>query len=343
MLLLCLALSTSIVVGGCQLIARAPSSPLASPRAITTQAGRYYGVAWLPGDWIVVGFSTNEDSRSHLWKMRPDGSQFTMLPLADPACRIADYQAPVALGDGRLGFVKACSGPSGPANRSLWAYDLASGASQQLAAIPDQDVVDFYSWKSDLSSGWFSSGSQICEGIAAMDRTGIQPLDVTVGDGYVAFTLQQAYVSGTQQPDCPNVGWAIWPAWSARNEVAFFASTAAAPMSGFDRDDAPASIYLWSEGEPRARPILNGLSLPRSLAWSPTGVRLSVSGLLDSVGGTWILDPAAGDPPTRLTSGRLDWVAWSPSGDRLAGVNHTDRYASPAERVAVVDVPQQSR
>jgi hypothetical protein len=81
----------------------------ATPSPVPIGVHDFAGIAWPSGGWLVVGLNPdNVSAPNEIWRLRPDGLGFRRLSLPDdPACQRTDYLSPVALPDGRAGFVKA--------------------------------------------------------------------------------------------------------------------------------------------------------------------------------------------------------------------------------------------
>lgn len=337
-----LTLTAALLLATCSQSGPEDSPSSAPTETLSLAPGDYSGVAWLPTDWLVVAHRADPretGSVARLYRLRPDGSGFEQLPLGDdPTCRRTDYAVPTALPDGRLGFAKGCSGPAGPAEWSLWAYDLEAEQAQLLASVPRSP--DWYSWRSNMEVAWFSAGSQICQGIAATGPGGDQQIPLRVGDGSASFTLAETFAS-TGAGDCVSVGWADQPAWSADDRVAFFASVEAAGIDGQARLDAPASLYLWFPEDDTAASRLSGIRAPRGLRWSPAGDQLAFSGHIDGAGdGTWLFRP--GDQRLLMISPQsVAWLDWSPSEDELVGIVSLASDAGRQDRLVRMPLPEE--
>jgi Tol biopolymer transport system component len=126
-----------------------------------------------------------------------------------------------------------------------------------------------------------------------------------------------------------------WPDWSPDGTtIAFAASTAAIGLSDPSRLDQPFSIWTLDLQSSSTHAILSGVVEPRSLRWSPDGASLAFAGTVSGRPGTWILTPATGS--VRLINPSvLAWLAWSPNGSELVGVQPVSSDLSELVTVSV--------
>ena len=288
----------------------------------------YFGITWLPSDWIVVALWEEPDAPGSiftLWRLRPDGTNFERLAV-DPGreCDITSYSAPTALADGRLAALERCT-VNDNAELSIVAFDIDSLERQELSALGYAPA--WFAWNPTLDRGLFESGSELCQSLAWMTRDGMEPAEITVRDGDREFRLDEAF---EPEGECDG-GRANWPAWSPDGEeVAFMASPQSVGFTGMRRLDVPWNLYVVGVGESEARRIGDfEVRYPRGLTWSPDGAWLAFSGEVSGQGeGTWLFERET-ERVTNVSNRAMDWLAWSSDGVELVAIFDPDPSETP--------------
>ena len=304
-----------------------------APATVSLPPGEVFGLAWLKDDWLVTNYSADPVGvfgDSPLWRFRPDGSDFAEIEFPqDPTCRLLEYIRPVALSDGRLGYVREClkagMSPGEEFEASLGALDLATGQTELLAPVVSgvgYAGIASFDWDPTIGAGLISIGSGICQGIEWVDQDGPRPIDLVISDGDHQLNLADEF--RRKSTDCSATGTADGPARSWKDRaVAFFASPASVGTEGQARLDAPSSLYIADPRLKTASPRLNGIQPRSGLAWSPDGRWLAFVGKVKDLGkGAWLFDTTSS---TLRRFSRLDVgeMAWSPDGLRIAAIEQT--------------------
>jgi hypothetical protein len=169
-------------------------SAVAPIRLLNVPPADYYGAAWVGPDTLVLGWlppsPAGAPSKSaHLVELGPDATETRPLPFvpSTTACWRIEETNPIALPDGRLGFLRACQPADNPdasvTYYDIVAVDLRTRAQEVLTQLGDPSVsdakVNIYSvsLSSDLSRGVIYVGSKICDSVASFDAAGVHPLD----------------------------------------------------------------------------------------------------------------------------------------------------------------------
>ena len=327
-------ISMAAVLGGCG--APAQSSPPMfdlAPATVSLPPGKVFGLAWLNDGWLVTNYRADPEGvfgNIRLWRFRPDGSDFAEIDLPeDRNCRLLGYFRPVALSDGRLGYVRECAvlgrDPGVEMDAALGSVDLRTGRTELLAPVAsgvgDSGIASF-DWDPTIGAGLISIGSGICQGIEWIDQAGPRPIDLVISDGDHQLNLADEF--RRPSTDCSATGTADGPARSWKDgAVAFFASPASVGTEGQARLDAPSSLYIADPELKTASPRLNGIQPRSGLAWSPDGRWLAFAGKVKDLGeGAWLFDTTSS---TLRRFSRLDVgeMAWSPDGLRIAAIEQT--------------------
>lgn len=319
----------------------APSASSAPFRSISSPEGTLDGIAWLEPERIVFGFKRPEEglgAETHLWQVDlGTGTSSAVTMPADPKCTRTEDVSPVRLADGRIGFQRRCSpGARGPLtfDTTLAALNL-DGSISPLAELGDLPFVPRQvAWSPSLNEGFLWGGSRICDGVVAVDRSGIQPVDLQVTSSGRTFDLKDFDAN-----DCTATGNAALPAWTVDGKfIAFFASADAIGKADAARLDAPYSLFIMDSHERKPREVLSNVVQPMGLAWSPVRRQLAFSGKVSGNPGLWILSTDSGQLTRAAAESQLD-VAWSPDGSHLAALeNQTKAPADPRIRIVVFDV-----
>jgi hypothetical protein len=303
--------------------APAPGRPAETPWAVhsvpNSTGASLDGVAWL-GDSLVVSRSGGLDGGDIVTPTRPvlvDPEKGVMSAIDDkgPACdgRI-DENAMTKAPDGRVHWVWRCFGLGSTRSYRLMALAAAGGTPVAEAEFRSGPTLHHLAVGSgDKPLFLVSLGSRICESIANVHDNAVVPISASVDGPEGSFRLDDPRVLD----DCAAVGRALSPAISSTGRIAFLAATSAAGTGGPARLDRPPFLYLMdSVGGPAVRQDL--AVFDASLAWSPDGSRLLVSGRIANDEGTWLLDPST-HQLTRIAAFAFGSPSWTADGSRIAG------------------------
>ena len=322
-----------VVVASCSGMSGTPPVSLFNiePTTLGSPRGGLFGLAWPSSDWLVVNSLPVSDvvfGHSRLWRFRPDGSMFEQINLPeDSNCRLLAYVRPVALSDGRLGYDRECRRvgmiSGNELEVELGSIDLRTGTSQQLAPVASgvgASGVASFDWDPRSNRGLISIGSGICQGIEWIDEHGLRPIDLVISDGDRRFNLADeftrpdTYCSQTGRTDNPALSW-------TDGRVAFFASPASAGVGGQARLDARSNLYIADPELRTATLSVRSIGAQGGLGWSPDGRWLAFTGEVGDLGaGGWLFDVTS-SRLMRFSSMRLDNMAWSPDGSRIAAMD----------------------
>jgi hypothetical protein len=324
------ALVGALILGvGCR--ASELSTAEASATRVHIPAGRFSGVAWLPQRQIVVAYWPNQGgSFGQLWKVRPDGSGFSRIPMtSDHSCGRTGFSHPTASGDGRLMFIRWCFGPG--VHEFLESYDWATGESAPLLSHALPFNPHQYTLDPTMKFGFISTLSDICGTIARLDSVGVHPLPFNLTDDGRTWRLNEYFRRDPAQ-SCENEGRVDWPALSTDgSELAFFGSAPTPGVRDFARLNLPWSLFATDVSSWNPVRLLTGVRHPRGLAWSPDGRWLAFAGQVQGRGtGTWVFQ-VAGRDLIRVFDESMDAIAWSPDGRQIAGVYDPNPLSWPPE------------
>ena len=343
-----MALTSVAVAAGC--VAQAPEPSPAFPDAavpvdnVPFEAAPLDGIAWLPDGRIVFGYQSEANGANmgtRIWSIQPDGSAAGPMAI-DPGvvCTHTETLAPLTLVSGELSYQLRCApGAKGPFTYRTGLFSVdAAGRSTALMPLTDLPFIPRQAaWSPDRTRGLIGGGSHICEGIALVDRTGIHPWTMRIGVGTSSFDFADFL---PPSDDCGGTGNADLPAWSRDGtRVAFLASTAAVGVSGPSRTDASWTLYTVDGNLAGPATLLDGITGPAALRWSPDGRWLAMAGSVDGSEGLWLIESASGRP-VRISNYPF-WLDldWSWDGSRIVGLrDETTMGGARAAEIVIRDV-----
>jgi Tol biopolymer transport system component len=222
---------------------------------------------------------------------------------------------------------------------SIVAYDLSKGHLEKLVQLNDffPTVV---TWNPSGEEAIAAESSGICANVAWLTSAGVKPVTASLGEGSKRWQLGDQFRSPSA--DCSEQGRADWPAWSSKGQqVLFLASPGSIGLSGQSRLDAPWNIYSMDVREQHPTALLEGLKHARSLTASPNGawVAFSATDVPGGQGGTWLFSPSS-KKLIQVSTDKMDWLAWSPDGLRLAGMFYVGDNWPPVSNVLIFDVSE---
>lgn len=294
-------------------------------------------VAWV-GDWLVFeeGDTRGGEVAAYdfrLWKVRPNGSEMSRLPLRESCgsrpTPFAAFRDPIHFGEGALGFVTECAlAREGAPNRP--------GSVNYLFSILDLNdpasIAQFYT--SFPESTWFS----------------VKGLALNRIDGWMMTTrgrtndiiYRQSLLKREDRPDGEVTETFTVPMtqiWS----LASSPDGRSVSFLGYNGDRSEPTAFIEGQlyiAEPdftNIRPLGEKFGDMRGTPWSPDGCWILVSGVKDQTRGLWIISTSTGE--ARL-AGRGQFgvgpSAWSPDGTKVA-VRNDDHPGKPAV-IAVFDL-----
>jgi hypothetical protein len=301
--------------------ASAPGTQVSMP------AGQLAVAAWLPDGWIYVLNAGDLSSKGEIWRGGPGRTPVRVILPDAPGCRLTEYLLPHRLPDGRLGLARSCSMEDPEQDHlDLVAYRPADGAIEALVAIglnnPEQ-----VSWRRDLSGGYLSYSSGICEGFGPFTRQGLVrfPHPTTV-DGH---TWRLDEILFTNGGDCANQGRATSAVMTPDEQrLVFLSAPTAQGHGGQTRLDYPENIYLQALPDGPLRTVRRGFSDFRGVDMAPDGKHLAIAGRRGSEQGLWIVDLDTG-AMRKLTGAHVSSPSYEPGGHRISvtlfhDITHSD-------------------
>jgi hypothetical protein len=311
---------------------RVPPAASAPMRAIDVPPANYTAAAWLDNDKLVLSWRPKSGEVSEpvrLVEVSPEAKQHRPLPftIETADCWRIEEGDPVALPDGRLGFLRQCQ-PSDSVDASVIHYDivavdLRTQEQEVLARLGDASVsdakVNVYSFSiaSDLSWGVVYLGSKICDSVASFDAKGIHPLDFRLGSEPSGPNLADAFTKPCE--DTVNARTAALSPDSSR--IGLFIAEAAKGKSGEARLRATWELVVIGLSDGSVTRLISDLEDPHDLSWSPDGAWLVLGDTADSGASTTLLVGSAGQRPTQLDlRDRLSGLTWAPTGKAILGL-----------------------
>lgn len=290
-------------------------------------------IVWLPSGQFVI------DSRFTLLTYTSGDSDWQPLkPTNDPICHGLGYFNPTALPDGRIGFVCTADPSKQRTYETIVAYDLASDTIARLTdyLLPETGQ---YTWKHDLSRGMLATSGEY-RTLYWLTNTELQPTPILLKKASKAWFMpdsirafEQFLQSPQQSHRSPrSVGLVRDPAWAPNDtSIAFWATLEPIGTS----DPLPVvswDLYLTKPNDTRVERILEDITDPALLMWSPDSRwLLYISGPQGTTQqGLWIFNLS-----TRTTNliakGNINAAAWSPDGKSVVGVVCRDSLCKQAE------------
>ena len=274
-----------------------------------TLEGQYFLLEILPDGKLLLDkeeVADLNDGRINFYVLE-NKEVFPLLLPDDAACVTGThYSRAGLLPDGRLGLVKFCVDSLSEPLAERGDYSLVAFDLTQHVITPLMDgflypgLQQSFTWNQDMSRGVMAVGT-LDSTLYWLSPDGPEPMQVVVGEGEEKWSLAEALKQTTCTRGCesspPPVGIASTPSWPPNGTtIAFTASTTAMALQGLSRVNAIYSVYLMDEIEQKPRAVLNGLSQPRLLRWSPNGQQLLLDaciGLLRRCG-LWTFNPQDG-------------------------------------------------
>lgn len=324
------------------LVACQGASTNGSRESVSTTRALYAGIAWIRDGTLVVAAQRSSSAlpaRAQLWIVEPVRGKLRPLAMSqdDLACPKPDFQIPVSLSDGRLGFVQRCSRP-GADDFVISAYDPRTRWVERLVTPPLRFLPLQWSWASGRATGAVARSNGICASIALVTQAGEEPLPALIPQGEQTFRVDAGFVDETR--DCTMRGRADWPAWNPpASALAFFASPRSIGVAGRARLEVPWNLYVLDLEGLRVVEKLSNIGNPMGLAWSPDGHWLAFSGDVRGKGqGAWLYAVSNGRLE-RVSTKLLGSISWSPDSQRLAAVHLTDTTGVEIEsEIVIIDI-----
>jgi hypothetical protein len=311
-----MVLASLVLVAGCQ-----PTPPPVPPPADTLAlpATDYVGVAWLAQEELVVSWGRTDRLEARLGIVDRANAKLVDLALPpDDGCMLELALSPLALEDGRVGFIHVCQHAINgipPDDTDLWALDVASGDVEFLMSIgplgTSQGVP--YAIAPDLSTAVVGVGS-ICSYLVVNRADGSsERLTAKISDDGGAFSLADEIPPAG---DCPNNGRAFQPTLSPDgSRLAFFASPASVGVAGRGRLDMPSNLYVLTLATNEVEKVVAGVRDAGDLQWAPAKDELAFAGQVGSdAKATWVVNL---DGQRRAVGPVTRGLAWSPDGSQL--------------------------
>ncbi|HEX8099784.1 MAG TPA: hypothetical protein VF660_06240 [Actinomycetota bacterium] len=297
------------------------TSAIARPRQILrVYVGDLTGLAWVSRDRIVTSYFSDESSApARLWTVAVDGSHFKRIHIPE-AELCGDQIGPTKVAPNVVGFLYRCND-----DLYVFRYDFGSKKGTRLVhrPVPDLGFARF-TWNTSLRRGLIAQVSSPCVSIAGLTPTGIQLLPIAISEDGRKWDLDRMF-RGDKQHVCGPLGNATWPTLSSSGRfVAFFATSApSSPDSGFNRIDWPWNLYIMDPNTQEPKKVLERVSYPGDLRWSPDGRWLAFSGKVAGRLGAWLFSPE-GQRLVLFSPVALESLDWSPDGNQIAGIPHPE-------------------
>lgn len=330
-------LITVLTVGCADGVAdRSPHVPVASLVPLTYAEGWYAQSEWLADDSLVLAYRARGASGvPALYRATIDGDALALQLIEVPNgidCAHARFRHPAEV-DGSLMLVQECVDTPVPTYK-LVALDLDSSA-LQLVADTVEPIFRF-AWDAERGSGWYSAGSQICQGVGRVTPEGLAPSGLSALAGGQTISLDETLASLNKR-DCPADARADRPAWSpAAQMLALVASPGGTGGGGPQRLDLPWTLNVYADGTGEPRALVSGIVDFQGPAWSQDGKSLVFSGFVDGQGGTWMYDLESDSLLLLANQVVLD-PTFSPDGRRVFGVVSVGQLSS---RPIVIALPR---
>ena len=269
-------------------------------------------IAWLPDGQLLIQSESAPPTipSSQMRLISPDRSVRTLSsPEHGATCDVIRY-TPSVQADGMIGVVARCVPPGfGRITYGFFSYDLQT---ESVVRLVDDTPTQLASvvWDRGNQRALIASDDPICTGMRWVPSGPA----ITIRKGERVFDLGLAL----SDPDDCKAAQAGWPAWRVgKTDIAFFASTDASGLRGFDRVDVRYTLYLLKPVSLQSRGLLDEVQHPSSLSWSPDGRWLAFCGSILGVMGVWIFKPSDGRTALIYQTDNTP-IAWGPDGSRLA-------------------------
>jgi hypothetical protein len=299
-----------------------PNTSTASASVIDTPNKKLFGIEWTKPDSVILVYTADETSATRLADMPLPNGPFAPLAAPDEGkCVQIEVGNPSLVSMDQMAVTFTCVTEHSTGVRfvdqvSLLGFNLGTATYEPLASVEGVRGPAGQIGVSPDGTRFLVAMGSLCGVIVEATAQGAKPLRVTVSDGRDSFSLADT----APGPDCSQRGWANYPTWSPTdNVIAFFAAPGAIGESGPARGSVPANLYVMSPDGSVATSILNDVTVPRALKFSPDGRFLAFGGEIGGVKATWVLERATG-VVRQVHNQRFEWLAWSPDGQQLAGL-----------------------
>jgi len=333
------------VLGGCS----SPPSQVAGlqSRPLGTAIAEAGDLAWTDDGLIAVGGLTG----ARYSRYDDDDRAFRDQPLSSDDCdHIQGLRTATPIAPDRVGGVLVCKPGELTTDQVVDVHIDSGEASPLLGAVRyGADAIGFSPDRDEAVVG--QSSGDICASVRWLGPAGEEVRDVEVGDGQDTWSLAAMFRASDEQdrllsqptydvdayPNCEDAGGlAREPAWSSRDQIALFISPESQRRSGAARIKASFGIWVMASDGRDGRFVLEDVTFPEKLAWSPNGACLAFVGMIDGTSGLWVKQLASDD--VQLLVPDHHWsFAWSPdTGEMAVGT------AGLAGQVDVISGPELS-
>jgi hypothetical protein len=299
-----------------------------------------WGISWADGKQLIVVYTPGENIASRLAAVTLDGTSSPIAAPETPDCHLIAIADPERVSSGSMIVNQECvNDPPAPLfQTTLMRFEQATGQYTPVASLGDMKGPPGQIAPSPDGSRQLVAVGTLCGVIVEATIDGPRPLSIVVSGDGKRFRLDDI---APLSPDCVARGRADQPTWApAGDEIAFFAAPAAIGLEGPARAAVPANLYVSApDGSNQAKLLVPGVTIPRGLHYSPDGRYLAFGGEIGGKVATWVLDRTTGKV-RQIHDHRLDWLAWSPDGTQIAGIQKAvDEPPFPKEIVIVPFTP----
>lgn len=327
-----------LALSGCTLPWRANGSGTTRPPGtrLDLPRGDLAAVAWLPDGYLyTLRQPPDVGTPTEIWRARP-GQKASRLTLPGmEGCTRVDYLLPHALPDGRLGLARFCQAEQ--SRIDLVAADPTSGRLEVLAPLGDVNPTGV-TWHRDLTTGFVTHGSGICDGFAPLTRQGPGSFGAPVTlDGHTWALDEDFRRSGAD--DCRADGRAFAATLTPDGQrLLFLAVPQAQGHSGQRRIDFPTSVWVRDLPDGKPHVLARGFTTTTGMAIDPDGRHLAIAGRRGDQHGVWLVDTGTGATRT-ITGASLYGAVFSPDGRQLAALYRPGKYEDFDAQLWVFDAP----